>query len=417
MKEKRFPTILGIILLIVILFSGLYLTLRKTSLSSKASGTCEPINGQITNLTYGSFDFSFTTVSSCSVTLVINNKIYQDSSSVSNTHYFKISNLSPSTSYQFHLISGGITYSKPEYTFTTAAKPSSAIPTSNLAWGKVIDQNSQPVSGAIIYLTIPGGQALSAFSNKDGNWNISFATSFNTNKTDWFAPTSAVDEDIIVYSPDGNLTQITNSSDNNDPVPDIIIGQNYFSTSSTPSNNNDTLLGSGLGSTTPSVPLSISSPSESETLSTLRPDIFGKGPSSSTFQLNLDGTYSSVTISNDSTWHWSPAKDLSYGNHKITIIHQGKTLTRSFIVATTSSLAFSASPSATKTSPTSTPIPTIVLPTSLPSLAPTLIPTAVRAAKISTTSSLYQSGESFPTLFLILSAFILFSFSLYYSRR
>lgn len=415
MKEKHFPTILGIIFLVVILFVGVYLSLRKTSFFSKASNTCEPINGQITNLTYGSFDFSFTTPTSCTATLVINNKIYQDSSSVSNTHYFKISNLSPATSYQFHLISGGITYSKPEYTFTTASKPSSSIPTSNLAWGKVIDQDSKPISGAIVYLTIPGSQSLSAFSNKDGNWNISFATSFNTNKTDWFIPSDPIDEDIIVYSPDGKLTQITNSTDNNDPVPDIIIGQNYFSTSPVPTTS-ENLLGSGIGITASSVALSISSPNESETISTLRPDIFGKGPASATFQLNLDGSYTNVTIGSDNTWHWSPQKDLSYGAHKITIIYQGKTITRSFTVATISSLAFTSSSSAIKTPPSPTLFPTS-LPTSIPTIVPTTVPTTIRAAKISTTSALYQSGESFPTLFLTISALILFSFSFYYFRR
>ncbi|KKQ29942.1 MAG: hypothetical protein US46_C0013G0016 [Candidatus Shapirobacteria bacterium GW2011_GWF2_37_20] len=245
MKDKRFPTILGVILLTVILFAGVYLSTKTTTFLSKASNVCEPINPQITNLTYGSFDFSFTTSTSCVTTLVINNKIYQDSSTVSNTHYFKIANLSPSTSYQFHLISSGITYSRPEYSLTTTVKPDSPIPASNLAWGKILNNSGGPVSGAIIYLTIPGSQALSAFSNRDGNWNISFATSFNEGKTDWFSPASPVDEDLIVYSPDGQLTQITNSSDNNDPVPDIIVGQNYFSTSSTVSLNKDTLLGSG----------------------------------------------------------------------------------------------------------------------------------------------------------------------------
>jgi hypothetical protein len=405
MKDKRFPTILGIILLAAILIVGVYLSTQTTTFSSKASNTCEPINPQITNLTYGSFDFSFTTSSSCVATLVINNKIYQDSSTVSNTHYFKISNLSPSTSYKFHIISSGVTYSRPEYSLTTTLKPSSSIPASNLAWGKIINSSGNPVSGAIIYLTIPGSQALSAFSNKDGNWNISFATSFNENKTDWFSSASPIDEDIIVYSPDGLLTQITNRSDNNDPVPDIIVGQNYFSTDSTSPPKNNTIFGSG--DAVSSVNLSITSPKESETISTLKPDIFGQGPPNAVIKLNLDGTLTNVTVAGNSVWHWSPQENLSLGSHKLILNYLDKSITRNFSVALDSSLAFTATPSATLV-PTQKILPTGPLPTKIPT---------IRTAKPSTTSALYQSGATFPTYFLIILSSLLFSVSLYYYRR
>lgn len=420
MKDKKLPTILGLILLIVILFVGVYLSIRTTSLSSKASGTCEPVNPQITNLTYSSFDFSYITATSCQSSLVINNKIYQDSSTVSNTHYFKVANLSPSTSYQFSIISAGITYTKAEFSLTTTLKPTSSIPASNLAWGKIINNEGNPVSGAIVYLTIPGSQALSAFSNKDGNWNISFATSFNENKTDWFNPTSALDEDIIVYSPDGKLTQITNSSNNNDPVPNIIIGQNYFS-NSTPTKTPDTSLGSGPAVV--SVNFSITSPKDSETITTLKPDIFGQGPANTTFQINLDNNSNNVTVSSNNTWHWSPQENLSIGTHKLVLTYQNKTITRNFTVTSDNNyLAFSSTPSATlapTAKPTLLPIsttPTLV-PTTIPTIKPTLIPTIPKTSKISTTSSLYKTGETFPTFFLIIISTLLFGVSLYYYRQ
>ncbi|MFA5025202.1 MAG: hypothetical protein WC503_01680 [Candidatus Shapirobacteria bacterium] len=424
MKDKRFPTILGIILLLVILASGVYLSKRTTSLSTKASGSCEPVNPQIANLTYGSFDFSFLTTSlSCLATVSIDGKIIEDSSTVSNTHYFKITNLKPVTSYKFSLISGGVTYSPPEYSLITTVKPNSSIPDSNLAWGRVVDASLQPVSGAIIFLTIPGGQALSAFSNKDGNWNISFATSFNENKTDWFSPTTLVDEDLIVYSPDGKLTQLTNRSDNNDPVPDIIIGQRTFvpTITSSPVDNSD--LGSGPATTL--VNLSLTSPKESEKITTSRPDIFGQGPSNETFQLNLDGNSTNVTVAKDSIWHWSPVQNLSTGPHKLILTYGGKSITRNFSVdIVESNISFSATPSATLV-PTQiiepTKIPTqILLPTKIPTTIPTNKPTKVptiRAAKPSTTSALYESGETFPTFFLIILSSLLFSVSLYYYRR
>ncbi len=431
MKEKRFPTILGIILLLTILAAGIYLSSRTTSLSTKASGSCEPVNPQIANLTYGSFDFSFlTTATSCLATLSIDGRIYQDSSTVSNTHYFKINNLKPTTTYKFSLISGSVTYSPPEYVLTTTLKPNSPIPDSNLAWGKILDSGLKPVSGAIVFLTIPGGQALSAFSNKDGNWNISFATSFNENKTDWFNPTTPVDEDIIVYSPDAKLTQITNRSDNNDPVPDIIIGQKNFSAiPTTPKSSTDL----GAGTAVSAVSFTITSPKDSETLNTAKPDIFGQGPAGVTFQLALDNSSYNITVPSNNTWHWSPSTNLSSGLHNLVLTYQNKTITRKFSVSVSDSyLSFSATPSATiipTKTPTKTPtalptkkaqptakitsVPTAIPPTKIP---PTRVPT-IRVAKPSTTSSLYQSGVTLPTFFLVILSSLLFSVSLYYYRK
>lgn len=411
MKDKKFPTIFGIILLLIILFLGVFLSTQRTNLGSKANISCEPINPQITNLTYGSFDFSFTTPSLCTATLIINNKIYQDSSLSLTTHYFKIDNLSPNTDYKFSLISGSTTYSRPEYSLTTTLKPNSSIPSSNLAWGKIIDSNNKPVSGAIIYLTIPGSQALSAFSNKEGNWNISLAASFNEQKTDWFSLSSVVDEEIIVYSPDGLLTQITNQSNNNDPVPDIIIGQNYFSTISNPISSYKTTLDS-TNLETGVISLSIISPKEAETISTPKPDIFGKGPANSNFQLNLDGNIATIPIKSDNTWNYSPSQNLLPGSHQITLTYQNQTITRNFTVTETNNyLSFSATPSATLI-PTQNILPTIIS-TSTPSLKPTLVPT-IRTAKPSTTSSLYESGNSFPTYFLIILSILFFGVSLNY---
>lgn len=411
MKEKRFPTILGIIFLLIILAFGVFLSTRRTSLSSRASTSCVPINPQITNLTYASFDFSFTTSTSCSATLSLNGKIYQDSSTVLTTHYFKVTNLQPQTEYQFSLISGSTTYVKPEYELTTTTKPSSPIPASSLAWGKILSSNNEPVSGAIVYLTIPGSQALSAFSNQDGHWNISFATSFNDSKTDWFIPPTDVEEDIIVYSPDGQLTQLSNQTSRNDPVPDIIIGQNNSFSASQPFTG--VIPTTSTSSTLSSI--DISSPSEGESISSLRPDIFGNGPSGQTLQISLDGNSFTTVPGVNNIWHWSPSTALTLGNHRLSLSYQGKIITRNFTVKQDNNLAFSATPSAslvTPTLPIATLAPTIFIPT--PSPLPTTI---VRTAKPSTTSGLYRSGEVFPTLVLVLLSMALFSVSLYYYRK
>jgi len=424
MKNKKFPTILGIIFLMIILFFGVYLSNQRTTLPSGASTSCEPINPQVTNLTYSSFDFSFTTSSFCTATLTINNKIYQDISISTTTHYFKVSNLSPNTSYKFSIISGSTTYSRPEYSLTTTVKPSSSVPSSNLAWGRILDSNQSPVSGAIIYLTIPGSQALSAFSNSAGNWNISLATSFNEQKTDWFKYSTVVEEDIIVYSPDGQLTQLTNRTDNNDPVPDIIIGQNYFSQA--PNKHNTDVLIDSVSTQKSQANLSITSPKESETISTFRPQIFGQGPAYETFQLDLDGDVSNITVGTNNAWSYNPSRDLSPGPHKLTLTYQGNIISRNFSISETSDyLSFSATPSATliptqsllptqTSTPSPSPNPTQIS-TPSPSPKATQVPTII-SAEPSTTSSLYKSGNTIPTLFIVILSTLLFGVSFYYSH-
>jgi len=413
MKDKKFPTLLGIILLLVILFIGVFLSTQKTSLSSKASVSCEPINPQITNLTHGSFDFSFTTSSPCSATLSINNIIYQDASFSETTHYFKISNLSPKTSYKFNIISGSSTYSRPDYSLTTASKPNSLTPSSNLAWGRIIDSNNNSISGAIIYLTLSGSQSLSAFSNKDGNWNISLAASFNEQKTDWFTPAPTTEEDIAVYSPDGKLTQLTNPSSNNDPVPDIIIGQNYFSITPTKAFSNMTSINT-TNQEANLINLSVTNPKEGESISTLKPDIFGQGPANKIIQLNLDGNLTSITVSPSNTWNFSPPQNLSVGFHKLTLSYQSQAVTRNFSVTGVSDyLSFSATPSATLI-PTQNISPTIIS-SPTPTSQPTLFPT-IRTAKPSTTSTLYESGNSLPTYLIAILSILFFGVSFYYSH-
>jgi len=412
MKDKKFPTLLGIILLLVILFIGVFLSTQKTSLSSKASVSCEPINPQITNLTHGSFDFSFTTSSPCSATLSINNIIYQDASFSETTHYFKISNLSPKTSYKFNIISGSSTYSRPDYSLTTASKPNSLTPSSNLAWGRIIDSNNNSISGAIIYLTLSGSQSLSAFSNKDGNWNISLAASFNEQKTDWFTPAPTTEEDIAVYSPDGKLTQLTNPSSNNDPVPDIIVGQNYFSNSTSTSSNQANIDSYTLE--TSSISLSVINPKEGESVSTPKPDIFGQGPAGESIQLDLDGNIKNIIVAANNSWNFSPSQNLSIGTHTITLTYQSQVITRNFSVTSNSDyLSFSATPSATLI-PTQNILPTIIS-SPTPTSQPTLFPT-IRTAKPSTTSTLYESGNSLPTYLIAILSILFFGVSFYYSH-
>ncbi len=423
-KEARIPTILGLLLLIISLFGGVYLTSRNQNLSSRANSDCKPQNPQVTNITHNSAEISYFTQAECSSVLKVDNRTinshFSSSSSKSKTHYFLINGLKEKANYIYSVISDGNTYTNQNYTFTTATKPIGNIPTSNLAWGRVFNPDMSSASNAIVYLNIPGASPLSSPVTENGYWNISLAISFNSDKNNWFSLSTDTQEDIVVISSDGQTTQITSHSSRNNPVPDIIIGQNSFSDSQ-PLNQPTTGQLDQYDLNPAPKKLEIINPSDNETLSTQKPEFFGSAPSSSKVIIKVESPQtinSETTSSSDGTWSWSPPSDLTPGEHTITVSSQDpstgiwQTVTRQFVVLaadTDSPLAFSSSSSATPvvSAPTLTP-------TSLPTQAPvtTLAPT-IKPSPIPTVSQMPVAGNSSPTILFLLFSFPLIALSLH----
>jgi len=428
-KEKKIPTILGLIILIGGVFVGVFLTNKNTNFISKASGDCSPINPQITNITNNSASISFLTESSCLSSLLINNQIIENMATLSDSkkskiHYFDISNLEDSSDYEYYFINDGKNYRQSSYKLKTATNPNSLVPSSNLAWGRVYTPDLKAASKVIVFVDIPGASLLSALVTSSGNWNISLANSFNESKTNRFTPPPNTLEEIIVIDQEKQITQITSNTSQNDPTPDIILGQNKFSSSPI---TFDTETNSGyLPSVSPvsnSKELDILNPKDEESISTKKPDFFGTGPINSKIRIKVESpvVYNDEIYTNsDGSWNWSPPSDLTPGEHTITVTvnenGKEKTVSRRFtVLAADNSPSYSASPSATISLPTSTPTPIIPIITPIPSPTPTptFTPTTtIKSSKPSTSSGIPVSGSLIPTfaLFLISSSFIAFSF-------
>jgi len=432
-KDIKIPTILGIVLLITSLVVGIYLTGQKTSLFTKASSTCIPAQILITNITDNSFVVAFSTDSDCLASLVINNLALQDSrySKTDNallpskTHFFEITNLNQNTDYQFSLISDGETHTNPDYHAKTSSKPKSAIPNANLAWGKVLTPDNQPASGSIVLLQIEGATLLSSLVTSSGNWNISLASSFNEAKDDWFTPPENQREEIIVLSEDGTVTQVAGNTSNNNPVPDIVVGQNQLvSNFVAPSTQTSSLQSVSPVQSQPT--LNITNPKEGESVASPRPQFFGTGPINSKITLIVESTpIFSESINTDAlgAWKWSPGQDLSSGKHTISISSVDastgivNTISHQFTVLATdnSTLSFTASGSGNLVTPTiiptSIPSPTTIVPTLKPTTIPTTIPTSIPTITTphpSTDSGMPVSGNVTMTLIIICLSVTLF---------
>lgn len=417
-REKTIPTLIGIALLSISLIFGLILTNGSPiSFFSKASGDCLPNNIKITNVNHYSLAVSFTTNSPCLSNLNFNKKLIEDNvKNQSVIHYFEIANLSENTEYSYEIISGGKTYKNSIYKAKTAKKPASITPISRLAWGKVYYSDQKAATNSIVYLSIPQAAPISSLVTENGYWYISLATSFNKTLDNWFQPVDNIAENIEVLAPDLSKTIVAGNTSRNNPVPDIIIGKNSTNPMPTAKPVGGEL--DTVSQATTQKTFVILSPKESETITTRRPDIFGEAPIYSIIVLNIGEIKGSVQSRTDGTWHWSPSSDLSVGINQLRATLEGNTLTRNFLVsADSSSLAFTASSSATII-PTA--IPTIIptaIPTAIPTTIPTAIPTIIRTAKTSTGSGVPITGNTIPTIISLIIALGLIGTSIVFSKK
>ncbi len=424
-REKRIPTVLGIILLV----GTIYLTTRLVGSSQssfiKASQSCDPINPQITNKTDRSATISFTTSDDCLSSLNIDNYTYQNSKEKGKIHYFEADKLEANKNYEFVIIVDGKRFKSNNYIFETAQKPTKDIPVSNLAWGRVFTPDNSPATEAIVYLNIPGASPLSALVTSSGHWNVSLAVSYNEGLSDWFSITNNIEEEIIVIAPNYPSTQIVSNTSRNNPVPDIILGQNNFSSPQAIVETvlpQESLIDTDINLISDK-PLDIINPKTNETLNSLKPDFFGTASPNSKLKIKVE---SPVTIDDeinvDSTgeWNWSPPKNLTPGEHTITVTDDKNNLiTRKFIVmaAESSQPVFSASESAQIVTPTLTPTTTPAVLTITPVPTKKITPTNIPATLPSTASGIPQSGTTFPTFIILILSLISFYFGFVYYKK
>ena len=428
-NPKKIPKFIGILFLLVLLFVGIYATSFTTTFNSRASQSCSPVNIQITNLTFQSFDISFLTSKDCQAYIDINGRIFADSRKINSgkTHYFQVDGLNQKTAYNYKIVSDGVDYIHTDYKITTFSNPNQTQTDAALSWGRVFDQSNKPAVGSIIYLNIPGVYPLSAPVTAQAYWSLPLVNSYTIDgKAISSPPTDTVDE-IIVLAPDGQTTVLTNNTGNRNPVPDIILGNPQLQSTSG-SIEFDQLQSNQTGS----VDLTLQNPQEGENLNNAQPLFFGQGPAGQVIEIELNSSSQisdSITVSPDGSWQWTPPTNLEPGDHSISLKYTDpltglvNTITRNFTVLAQSddtNPAFTASSSATlaPSSPTLTKVPSITptgtqKPTSVPTNTP--MPTATKFISPSPTlfqpsptpaETLPQSGGLFQTLSLIIVSFV-----------
>lgn len=409
-KEFRIPTVLGLVFLsVTAMFGGVLTSRYTTSTRTQASASCLPNSIKISNITANSADVSFATDKDCDISLQTNNNAFLDTSTNPKIHYFKINGLTGGQIYPISLIISGQTQATQSQINTTNSVIASGEGAS-FAWGKILNQDQSPSPNTLIYITLPNSQLLSALTTTQGSWNIPNALVNSP-------PPGQSTESLQVITSTGQSLNLDNTTDNNLPVPDIILGQDNFTLPKYSSVNGLNLQQSSLSSGqtgTVTNSLLISYPSQGEVLPPTIPEFFGNGPSSTNLDITLSGPVSSTSslqISSAGSWRWAPSQSLTIGSYVLKIQQGSNTLSRNFTVNTTNSgLAFISTPSAT-TVPTLA--PTAFVPTPEPTLAPTAVPTETISTPTPRPTKLPTTGFVGPTGILILTGLLLAATSIF----
>lgn len=450
MKRKSgIPTILGIIILLAGIFAGVFALRNAQIFKIGASTDTSPKDIRISNITDNSATISWTTDKETSGFVAWGaaqgdtNKVAEEdlSSQKYFSHSISLSGLSANTNYFYKINSDGTNFDNGgiPWQFTTGVTLD-ASKNFILLSGNVISATGNPEVKSLVYASV-GGYLLSTLTSNDGNFVFQLGSTRTPDLTNYaqIDLKSTLIQISVVAPPDGvTSAQIFPQSGN--PTPTIVIGQVYDFRSS-PANNQGGVPNANLSlpqnasqsskfdtaasqSATSSGSVILESLSEGETITSQKPQFFGKGPGGESITITVhsqEPISSTLKIPQSGSWSYSVPTDLVPGPHTITISWIDisgitRTLTRDFVVQAGEVPAFTASQSGVTPTPTATPT---VSPTPRTSLnSPTPIPTGTPRVTLTpsptvsgTPMPVPVTGDLTPTLILFIMGLAVVTFS------
>lgn len=423
MKKSKIPTIVGIVLLVVGITSGVLLVRNRQIFKLGATPQVSPKDVRMTNITDSSFTVSWVTDGETEGFIKWGGSISSQKNLAkdeingeSYTHITTVQGLSPETSYYFVINSNGTDFDNNGLPWEIKTGPILATTSSrNLISGTVLTSTGAPANQALVYVSLAGSSPLLVTTSQSGGWLISISSARTANLSAFLK----IDEqntlvEISVQAGPLGVASAQIYPLATKPAPAIILGQTHDFKSLAPSEAGripKATVDLPEGATPSSgfeVPGEIAAPSsetvtlesldEGEIISSSEPEFFGEGPPGTTLMITVesDPITDETIISSSGSWSWNPPEELSEGAHKITITWRDasgilRTLTRTFVVQASEGPAFESTPSASPTPPPS--------PTPSPSPSPTVSPTAI-PTPVSTEAGVPDSGSLTPTFLL-----------------
>lgn len=402
----KFPTIIGLILVMFVVGIVIFLTEGVFRSPSGASGSSQPTNVRITNVSDSSFTVSWITQAPTTGTTLVSspgksNQIYYDQRDAVGklgtytSHSIPIRDARPSTKYAIKLLSNGAQYTDGGQPYGAQTPDILPVNTNALepAYGTLRTAVDQLADGALIYLTLEGGQELSTITKSSGLWLIPLNQVRTGDLTSFLPTVERMTETILVRFGDEE-TSATTDTLNDSPVPEMTMGKVYdFRRQQAKTAGNAPLAlrptpragppsgvlpvgGAVLGQTSArTFSVSLTAPAQGSALTTTLPLIAGTGIPDKFVGISLGITQvigGSAKVGANGLWSYTPARPLAPGKQSVTITSpnaQGKpvAITHAFeILKSGTQVLGDATPSATLTpedtlSPTPVEVPTSTL--------------------------------------------------------
>jgi len=460
-RIKKLPVPAAFLIGLAGLIGGILLVNDLRDLRSSASTEIAPHQIKIANIGSSSFSVSWITQEKASGSIRFGesgnleerrNDIRDENRGEQDkylTHFVQVENLKPETKYFFKIVSSQTSYDNSGKLYEVSTGPFKIPSDNDIAQGKILASDRKPAAGVLVYLSITNTILQATITDNDGNWMIPLSTARTLDLQNFANYDRSAQVEEIAIQGENQSASATVTTGNDNPVPDITLGQSYDFLNQVPEtiNTPTPIIGnfpaslgpastefSGFQGLTENSVLSISSPSENEKINNTQPEFLGSGPKGQKLTIKVESQQEIVSEAQTDLkgkWSWSPAVPLTPGQHTVTVSYSDQSgfiqkVSRSFIVlaegssdlpsftATASGQTVTPSP---RTSPTSTPSPTTypwitgtVSPTSALSPtptapSPTAIPTAARRSIPSTESGVPRPGATGPTKFLFGAGF------------
>lgn len=403
--NKRIPTLLGFVLLMLGIGITSYLVQSGVIVISRATPSNTPEEVRVTNITDTSFTVSFRTTAPVPALVLYGEGATADKTAFDERdqpsqdlapraiHSIVVRNLKPETTYSFTITSGKDTFldnGKPFQIKTGPVlieNPSSQTPLA----GKILLPNGSPPSESLVYITSSGAQALSVLIKSDGNYILPLNTMRKASLDSYFSFSEQTLIQLLVL--DATLTsRVALKASQTNPVPQITLSHDYDFTidtqplskdqASASANLKDFLFPALVGTQqTTSEPKILSPAKKDEAFTDQQPQFRGTASPNTDVHITIHSSEAiTATVKTDSRgmWAFRPETPLSPGEHTITITTKDqfgilKTITQKFTVyAEGTQVGQLIGPTTTPT-PTKSVAPTATA-TPLPTVTATLTP-------------------------------------------
>jgi len=188
LMAKRIPTVLGVLILLGGLVTGVILVNSRQGLLIKAGPTEAPKNVKISNKGSNTFTVSWTTdtpvtgfikysENPAKITTPagdIRDQISGSSQGFTN-HYVSVTGLNPEKTNYFLIGSGSASYDNTGKPFEIRTGPQVIPPAEDMINGKVVGADGNSVTNAIVYVEVEGAETLSTMTKTDGTWRLNLA--------------------------------------------------------------------------------------------------------------------------------------------------------------------------------------------------------------------------------------------------